>query len=202
MGNFDDLPRIRQEEFFDHRTSAYDNERRLYDSLLAECFNIYGSQITYYAINFSTSANPIWGEDGNPSYERCFAFKGKLDLPREDNNTTPFGLEPFDVVIIHASKKHFEVASTYDAYGNRQPQLSPYKPKIGDLLKTKYNSFYYEIVDINHEEEMFLQHKHAWTFTVRPYKYEHVDRVEQSSLPFQQSDSLNYGNFKSNFGGW
>jgi hypothetical protein len=202
MGNFDDIPRIREEEFFDHRTSAYDNERRLYDSLLSECYNINGVNLVYYAVTYDINGNRIWGEDTTREYERCFAFKGLYELPKEDNNTTPFGLEPFDAVTLYISKKHFEVASTYDAYGYRQPQLTAYKPKIGDMIKAEYNNFFYEIVDVAHEDVMFLQHKHSWTLILRPFKYEHTDEFKVSQMPYQQPESFNQGNFRSNFGGW
>jgi len=200
MGNFDDFDREKN-EYFQFQSSAYDNERQLYDSMLAECYNIHGVEMVYYILTFDTSYNKIWGEDNDRRYERCFAFMSLLELPKEDNNTTPFGLEPFDLVQVNVSKKHFENASLRDSNGYLQPQLSAYKPKVGDIIKSVYANYYYEIVDLTHEDTMFLQHKHSWTFLVKPYKNEHYD-IKTSELPFQQPDSFDKGNFKNLQNGW
>ena len=52
--------------------------------------------------------------------------------------------------------------------------FSGYKPKIGDIIQAKYNGYYYEIVDVNHTEQMFLQFKHCWDLIVKPMKIEHL----------------------------
>lgn len=201
MGNFDDFDRDKN-DWFEYTTSAYDNERELYEKLVAESINIHGVEMVYYALTYDVNYNKIWGEDNNRRYERCFAFMAYYDLPREDNNYTVLSLDPFDVVNIEVSQKHFEQASKRDAYGYIQNQLGSYKPKIGDIIKSDYANFYYEIVDVNQEENMFLQSKHTWTFTCKPFKHEHHN-VEESEFNFQQPDSFDNGNFKNNMtDGW
>lgn len=200
MGNFDNFDRDKS-EFFQYQTTAYDCERELYEKISAEAININGVEMVYYVLTFDINYNKIWGEDNDRRYERCFAFMSYYELPREDNNATPLGLEPFNVVMITVSQKHFEIASKYDAYGYLQPQLSAYKPKIGDIIKSKYNNYFYEIVDVNQEENMFLQSKHFWTFTCKPFINEHYD-IKESNLPFQDDKSFDAGEFKDLKNGW
>jgi hypothetical protein len=200
MGIFDDFER-ESNEFFRCVTRDYDNERLLYDSLVSEAINIHGVEMIYYALTYDVNYNKIWGEDNDRRYERCFAFMAYYELPKEDNNFTKLSIEPFDTVIMTISKKHFENASLYDSEGFRQPQLSAYKPKIGDIIKAGYSNYYYEIVDINQEENMFLQSKHTWTFTVKPFKNEHHS-IQESELPFQQNDSFDNGDFRNLQNGW
>ena len=47
-------------------------------------------------------------------------------------------------------------------------------------------------LDINQEDNMFLQHKHTWTFTCKPYKQEHYE-IKESEYNFQQPESFDNG---------
>jgi hypothetical protein len=199
MGNFDEYNRDHNEHF-EYVTSAYDNEKLLYEKMVAECINIHGVEMMYYVLTFDINYNKIWGEDNDRRFERCFSFMTLYELPREDNNFTQLSIEPFDVVMMTVSKKHFEQASKCDSNGYKQPQLTSYKPKIGDIIKSEYANYFYEIVDVSHEENMFLQSKHTWTFTCKPYKHEHHE-IKESNLSFQQETSFDAGLFKNKLNG-
>jgi hypothetical protein len=157
--------------YFMRSTSAYDNERELYALLEMEQFNLYGSDLDYYCISYNMQANAIWGEDTNRRFERQYHAKCMLELPKENEFWTQFGIEGIDTFVIFINKMHFNRVTGGTGY---YPLNGGYNPKIGDLLRLVYNNHYYEITNVNHTDEMFLQFKHSWSLTVRPYKHEYI----------------------------
>ena len=187
MGNFDHFNRDKDKDYFDY-LDKYDNEKLLYDLVLTEAYNLHGVCMTYYTTTYDTNYNRIWGEDNDRRFERKFEFMALTELPKEEDNWTKFGIEPFDTVTVWISKRHFNEASKYDYNGRLQPELSPYIPKVSDIIKTQYNDYYYEVVDVGQEEEMFHREKHSWELTLTPYKNEHISA---SSPEFDDITNIN-----------
>lgn len=188
MGNFDTFQRTKNSFF--HHQDQYGNEKTLYSLLLTEAYNLMGVCMDYFTASYDYNDNTVWGEDGNRKFVRKFSFMGYMELPLEQDNWTPFGVEPFDSIKVYISKRHFAAASKYDAYDHRQPELTSYsEPRVGDFVKSNYADYFYEIVDVKHQEEMFLQTKHAWELTIRPFKDEHLT-FSASDYSFQTSASV------------
>lgn len=157
--------------FFKRSSEEYDNERELYGVLQMEGFNNFGTKLRYFVVSFDIEYNKIWGEDNNRTVLSAFDIMSYFDLPQETEMFTQFGIEGIDTFHIYINKMHFDkVTNGTGIYNN----FSGYKPKIGDIIQAKYNGYYYEIVDVNHTEQMFLQFKHCWDLIVKPMKIEHL----------------------------
>lgn len=193
MANFSDFPRIDPIWQFNHFSSAYDNERKLYDLLITEAFNNHGVCCSYYPVSINTSYDKVFGEDMSQQIERSFEVMAYFDLPRETKSFSTQGQLWVDKFHIFISKRHFAAAS------------GSYLPKIGDLIKSQYNDVYYEILSVKAEEEQFLQAKHSWDLTVRVYVDKHqtvnpATSADMGSLPsyVDQSDTFNIGEWLNN----
>ena len=184
MGNFDSFSREKN-EWFNYLT-AYDNEKNLYDLMLTEGYNLHGVCLTYYVVSYDKDFNRIWGEDNNRSFERKFDVMSYFELPKEDEQWNKFGIVGLDTFQIEVSQKHFAQASKYSADGVLS--YDSYIPKAGDIVKSEYSSFFYEIVEVSQEEEMFLQGKHSWSLSVTQYKNEHISASE---LDFPEINVIN-----------
>ena len=168
--------------------NLHNNERTLYDWLLAEAVNHYGVPMVYYMVSFDTTYDPIFGEDCNRRYVRKFDIMSYYELPNEDHLWTKFGIEGLDNFHIYISIKHFWAQSTmgirlgafdgkmfnrgFDVNSKEADRYDIYAsvtPKVGDIIKAKYNDYYYEIINVKREKEQFLQKKHSWDLTCKPY---------------------------------
>jgi len=186
---------IKSTNYFDARNTCHDKDKTLYKRLIAEAYNLHGVTMIFYVTSYDTSHDSIFGEDNNRRFIRRFKIQTMYELPREDELWTKFGIEGIDNFHMFAAKESFAAmsttvfdvrpgafsmafASSYDQYfpqdTTRYEEYDEYTPKAGDILKAEYNDYYYEIVDVGEEAEMFLQGKHSWDFIVRPYKDEHL----------------------------
>lgn len=218
MGNFDLFKRTNQTEFFNHFNPKYDNERKLYELMLTEAYNLHGVSLTYYVLSYNTSADKIYGEDNNRKVLRAFDFMGMLELPRDVRNFSTNGIGWNDIFHIFSSRKHLSAASRYDINGT-SGLFDSYNPRAGDLIRLSYNDFkdptrqttmpcespdpndlyrnkefnstYYEIISVKTEEEQFLQGKHSWDMIVRIYR--------DKSIPLSGT-SADGSNTQSQFG--
>lgn len=191
MANFDNFPRIDPIWQFNHFSSAYDNERKLYDLLITETYNLHGVCTWYYPVSVDTTYDKIFGEDMNQKISRRFEVMAYFDIPKETKQFSTQGQLWTDKFHIFISKRHFAAAS------------SDYLPKIGDLINSQYNDVYYEVLSVKAEEEQFLQAKHSWDLTVRVYVDKHLTLENTSalgSLPnyADQSDLFNIGSWINN----
>lgn len=197
MGNFDSFSKFNSGAWFNHYSSAYNNERKLYDLLLTEAYNLHGVCSRYYPVSVDTDYDRIFGEDNNRTILNSFPIMAYFDLPRETKQFSTQGQLWIDKFHIFISKKHFAVACA--------PYTSGYLPKIGDIVRSDYNDVYYEVLSVKAEEEQFLQGKHSWDLTVRVY----VDRnlnvnpatsADMGSLPnyTTQNDIFNIGSWINN----
>ena len=181
MSNYD--VDMHNEWFHFHQNASYNNDRCLYQTLLSEGNNIYGTPMMYYVVSYDTTYDPLFGEDDDRRVARKFPIKAVYQLPKELEKYAEVGIEGLDMFPMYVSKKHFVEASRYDTSGvTLYPHVSgdatmmyeSYTPKAGDIIRAEYTNLYYEILDIGEEEEVFLQEKHSWIFTVRRFRDEHL----------------------------
>jgi hypothetical protein len=215
--NFSGFSRIKNSFFKIQK--EYSNEKELYDLIMTENFNKNGVGCEYYKISFDTTANPIWGEDSSRSYERKFDFMGVFpnDLPLRSRNWSMYGIEITDIYTIQISKKHFLKASTMDpsvnnkcstnfsSFGDDNNTYSAMTPLIGDIIRNKYDGMYYEIIQVEDNQDEFLQISHEWDLTVRVFRDNHISKtnisarngqdlsevMDKSNDLFDLSDSVN-----------
>ncbi len=162
---YSDLP---DNNYFVECTSNYDPDRTLYRSLATEAINQKGVKLTYYVSTYDTTYDQFYGEDVNRFYTRTFDFMGYYELPKEVERWSMFGIEGLDNFKMLVSKDHFSVVSSATGI------TSAYNPKVSDVIYAQYNDIYYELLDVGEEEEMFLNRKHTWVFTVRPFRDNNV----------------------------
>ena len=139
-------------------TSAYNNERELYEVLQMESFNNFGVQMVYYPVE--VNSDRIFGEQNARVVLRRFDFMAYYELPNEGKKVSVMGITGEDNFPIYISITHFNYASKFDSFGT-SGVYEMYTPKIGDIIHSKYNNEYYNIVYVRAEDNMFLQGKHT-----------------------------------------
>lgn len=170
----------------------YTNEKNLYEQVMTEAFNKHGVACEYYVVTFDTSADPIFGEDSSRRYVRKFDMMGMFELPERTRTWNQFGIEINDIYNVQVSKRHFEKASTYNPSVNNKCSTnfsswgtsgtySSVKPLIGDLIKNKYDGLFYEIIQVEDNQDEFLQRSHEWDITVRIFKDNHISTENVTS---------------------
>ena len=190
MGNFDNFSRT-QNQYFNFNSEAYNNDKSLIAVMINEVYNKYGVCMEYYITTYDTNYDRIFGEDNNRRYMRNFKFNGYFNTPKEDKMWSKFGIEGTDEVIIWVSKRHFEVASVDSVSG-----ISYMRPQIGDVLKSEYNTYFYEIVEVAEDSGQYLQsNQYIWELTVRPMKDEFIDIADGC----KNSDIVNVTNINDIF---
>ena len=160
----------------------YKNERDLFSALISEAYNKHGVTMTYYSLSFNLSADPLNGEDNNRTIMRQFDTMAFFTLPREDKLWSRFGIENMDTFSIFISKRHFNSVSQFDFAKGDPIKYDPLFPKIGDLIRSQYNNFLYEVTDVKEEAGMFLISKaHVWELILKPYRDEHLSLSASTS---------------------
>ena len=176
-------------------SDPYANERELFDLWVTEAYNKHGITLTYYAISFDTSHDKLFAEDNDRRVARKFDCMAFYSLPREEKLWSKFGIEGMDSFSMFISKRHFNTVSKYDPSKEEQTQNDSYNPKIGDLVRSQYNNYLYEITDVKEETGMFLLSKqHIWELVVKPFRDEHLNLSASTSadmgaiIPFIDKD--------------
>jgi hypothetical protein len=160
--------------------SQYVNDKKLYDSVITEAYNKFGVPMVYYVVDYDKNYDKIFGEDMDRVIERKFNCMAYYELQEEIEMFTKWGIEGIDNFHLYISKSHLEIASTYNIDGTMSGSTSgegtypSYTPKRGDIIRSVYNDRWYEIVNIQQEQEQFLQTKHSWDLIVKIRKDEHM----------------------------
>ena len=150
-------------------TDAYFSERRLFSLLTTEAYNKHGVSMIYYPVSYDINYDKLYGEDLDRKVIRKFDLMCFYTLPRVEKLWSKFGIEGMDNFSMFCSKVHFDAASQYE-YTQTSATYAPYIPKIGDIIRAKYNNYLYEIIDIKEESGQFLQSpQHIFEFLVKPY---------------------------------
>jgi len=188
-----------ESQYLSKSLSAYNNERKVYSRMTSEAINKYGVQMEYYVTSWNVERDKIWGEDEDRKFARKFKFMGYYSLPREDKLWSKFGIDGMDTFSIFVSKLHLSGASTYDFSGT-SAMYDSHIPIIGDVVKSVYNNYLYQITEVKEEVGMFLLSKqHVWEFIVKPYFDEHISlsadtsatMIEMSAFTDRQTDIFN-----------
>ena len=183
--------RVPSQVYFNHFNPNYNNERFLYDLLLAEAYNKHGVCCSYIKISYNTNYDKLFKEDNDRTIERRFNIMAYFDLPRETKTFSNAGIGWGDVFHLYISKAHFNVASTYDSVGNLSAYPS-YLPQVSDLLNVEFNETFWEIISVKDSQDQFLQGKHSWDLVVRAYRDKHLNVSPDTSGTM--SDLLQYVN--------
>lgn len=169
MGNFDGFSR-EPNSYFDHGSATYNNEKNLISVIINEYYNKYGVCMEYYVVDCDMKCDNIWGEDNNRSFDRNFSVNGYFNLPREDKIWTQFGIEGMDEITLWISKRHFQGASIDKSNGQ-----SYVRPRVGDVIKSEYSNYFYEITEVAEDTGQYFQsNQHVWELTIRPMKDEFI----------------------------
>jgi hypothetical protein len=134
--------------------------------------------MTYYVVSYDTQYDKIYGEDNDRRFIRKFDIMCYFPLQTEEKQWTSMGIVGIDNFSVFASKDHFRTASTYGntlAPGNVGKGTYPiYIPKTSDVLQSKFNGYFYEIVTVKEESMMVhLSKGYTWEFIIKPYMDEH-----------------------------
>lgn len=137
---------------------------------------------------------------------------------RDALNISRFGLKDNDFSLNHITEDKGTGSITWNRdYMNQEfttefaigAPFESYIPKVGDIMKMRYNDFLYEVRTVKEEEEMFHQSKHTWIITLTKYTID-FPVVDQNDHNLDQefiniihgADKNNYtfapGEFESN----
>lgn len=167
-------------QYFNINSPNYNNERKLLARFVIESINTFGICCEFYIASYNVKYDPIAGEDGNRRFERCFDFMSYFKQPLENKMWTKDGIVNIDTFSMWSSKQHFKEASIFGNFEEYFP------PKIGDVVRSKYNNVFYEITEVIESDTTFLQSRQfAWEFVVRPFKDELIttsDLTENSKI--------------------
>ena len=170
-----------QNPYFDFSDdSKYGNDKKLIGVLINEYYNKYGVCMEFYQTSYDKKYDTVWGEDNDRRYVRKFDLNGYFNLPREDKVWTKFGIEGTDEIIVWVSKRHFTAASM-------TPELEPYeRPQIGDIIKSDYSNYFYEITEVAEDTGQYFQsNQFIWELHIKPMKDEFItvsDELEDSDI--------------------
>lgn len=174
MGNFDHFNKC-QNTYFDFSDEKYDKEKSLVSLFINEYYNKFGICMDYYITSYDTRYDRVWGEDNNRRYIRNFEVTGYINLPKEDKIWSKFGIEGTDEITLWISKRHFNGASI-DSKGES------YHPQIGDIIKTEYSNYFYEITEVAEDTGQYFQsNQYIWEITMKPMKDEDISTTPATS---------------------
>lgn len=142
--NFDHFSRTQNTEFFNHINPLYDNERKLYDLIVTEQYNLHGMALTYFVVSYNTQYDRIFGEDNDRRVERKFDFMAYMDLPTDQKSYSVLGITSTDIIRAHVSMSHFNVASSFDLDGAYDDTgisgiYPSIQPRAGDFIRLSLN---------------------------------------------------------------
>ena len=152
-------------------------EHKLFECMLAEVTDIAGFPIEYRCL--LPKNEWLWGEDPNshlsyPTYTKVLyapeAATNLLDL---------FGLvsdETIQYMFIPMATFKRDMSMLYnDTFG---PDIFV-KPRVGDIIKTLWNNFNYEVVSVAEEDNVFLAKKFVYSLILRPFRFSEQDKTHR-----------------------
>jgi hypothetical protein len=168
MGNFDTFNRG-ENPYFDFG-DGYQADKNLISVIINEVYNKYGVCMEYYVTTYDTNYDKVFGEDNDRCYVRNFDVNGYFNLPREDKIWSKFGIEGTDEIVLWISKRHFQAVSI-----DKETGKSYERPQIGDIIKSDYSNYFYEITEVAEDTGQYFQsNQHIWEVYIRPMKDEFI----------------------------
>lgn len=149
--------------WFNTNNPCYDNEKKLFSKLTSEALDNAGVRCDWYVVDYSLENERVFGEDNDRYVVANFPVKLYFEVPPAVRSYTQFGIEGLDKFKMYVGKLAF---STYAKkyYGK------DYKPMIGDIVRTKYDGLFYEVVSVLDTDNQFMNTQHTWTLTVKPWE--------------------------------
>ena len=185
-------------------------EHKLYECMIAEATDIQGFSIEYRMLR--PKDDWLWGEDPNsrlsyPSYTKVLYAPGA-----SSNLLDLFGLvsdEAIQYMFIPMAIFKRDMAMLWN------DMLGPdafVKPRVGDIVKTLWNNFNYEVVSIAEEDNVFMAKKFVYSLILRPFRFseqsdEHrevhdgmLDDPFSSIVPGPSGDIIQFNEFTEEYG--
>jgi hypothetical protein len=171
----------------------YSNERQLYRIAVTEAYNKFGVCMTYYIVSFDINYDKIYGEDNDRRFIRKFDVMAYYPLNTEEKMWTRFAIEGIDNFSVFISKDHFREACTYGQQlvpGNiGKDTYSTYVPKTGDVIRSQYNDYLYEIITVKEESMMIhLNKRYVWELIIHPFRDNHTILSQDTSASMEEID--------------
>lgn len=144
-------------------------EHKLFECYLTEVCDVAGWPIEYRMLRPNNEY--LWGEDPNsrlsyPTYTKV------IYAPETSNNLLDlFGLvndETIQYMFIPMASFKRDLAMLYNDI------LGPdafVKPRVGDIVKTLWNNFNYEVVSLQEEDNVFMAKKFVFSIILRPFRF-------------------------------
>lgn len=175
--DYSDVPN----DFITKSSLDYDNERELYRVNLTECYNMFGTPVSYYFSSFNTDANPVWGEDSNATYTSAVEIMAYFQFPNRSRLYNQFGIQSIETFNVYISMDHFDALTG----GNGYPPYTGRKPLIGDTIRNHYRDpfgyTFYEIANVNYAEGQFEQGQTTWMLTCKLYDDNRIKLTSDTS---------------------
>jgi hypothetical protein len=160
---------------------SYNNETDLYESLLVESCDIYGSPVEIYLINLN-NPDKIYGEDQNATYTGPFRSKVIYTPVEESHLIQSFGMIADETI----SYMQIPIYTwNRDVTTQREAQDEPYQseadtrqPVAGDIIRPVWDyGKSYEVVDSNTDANVFQLSKLTFNLIVKIVKFSEQDDV-------------------------
>lgn len=158
-------------------------EYELFDNLICEFTDISGFDVQYYVKN-PTNVDYLYGESTLENFDGPYDTKMIYQPAEENIILNIFGMSADDSIEqAQIPKSMF----SRDVSGN-------INPKVGDVIRTKWNNRLYEVTNISAEKKIFQGKKLIWDFMMKPYR--HNEAVDNSIIQgdlnnFEETDDIN-----------
>jgi len=149
-------------------------EHDLFDSFIVEFNDISGIEIDYHVMNVDTlNMDTLYGEATNTSYDSAKRTKVLYEVTEEPTIFKTFGMVSDDAI-----QYAFMPKTTFT-----RDISADVDPKVGDVIRTLWNSRTYEIIDVGEEVHIFQLKKMVWEFILRPYRFSEQSTSAKELLP-------------------
>jgi hypothetical protein len=202
MSNFGNFNKGIPKNGFHNYLAGYKNEKFLFHSLSNENIMKNGITCKYFVISYNKHHNEMTGEDTYPIVDGVreveFTFDLRMmpqELPPEAESWSAQGQEGLDTFKLICTHEHFRQRHLPKIPYPDYWQI-PYRPKIGDVIKSVYNDMFYEVSFVNDgsSDTFFLQDKHIYEFTCKKYVIDQsvvTTKPEFADLKYIQDVNVN-----------
>jgi len=155
-----------------------------------ELYDLYGVEVKYYPMNYNPNKDVLHGEDTLKSWASAAnTIDVLLEIEPEDDQWTPYGIVPQELIICRASARDLRRMEFVSA---GPISVTGHNPLIGDLIRFTYNGFVYEIIDVDRDRETmgtfnFLN----WKIALKRFTYSEED---STNLPTDTLPVSGFGN--------
>ena len=149
--------------WFNTNNPCYDNEKKLFSKMTSEALDNAGVRCDWYVVDYSLENERTFGEDNDRCVVANFPIKLYFEVPPANRSYTQFGIEGTDNFKAFIGKMAF--SSYSKKYYGRD-----YKPMQGDIVRTKYDGLFYEVVSVLDTDNQFKNTQHSWEITLKSWE--------------------------------